>query len=63
MNSLLSVVTFLPLVGTALLVLLPRDEGGQHKAVALLTTLVTFFDRPCASSNASRTTRSISCSR
>jgi NADH-quinone oxidoreductase subunit M len=42
-NSLLSVVTFLPLVGTALLVLLPRDEGRQHKAVALLTTLVTFF--------------------
>jgi len=41
--KLLSVVTFLPLIGTALLALIPRDEGRQHKAVALLTTLVTFF--------------------
>ena len=41
--KLLSLVTFLPLIGTALLVLIPRDEGRQHKAVALLTTLVTFF--------------------
>ncbi len=41
--KLLSVVTFLPLIGTALLALIPRDEGRQHKAVTLLTTLVTFF--------------------
>jgi len=41
-NHLLSLVTFLPLVGAALLVLLPRDEGRQHKAVALVTSLVTF---------------------
>jgi NADH-quinone oxidoreductase subunit M len=41
--KLLSVVTFLPLIGTALLVLIPRDEARQHKSVALLTSLVTFF--------------------
>jgi NADH-quinone oxidoreductase subunit M len=40
--KLLSVVTFLPLIGTALLVLIPRDEARQHKATAFVTTLVTF---------------------
>jgi NADH-quinone oxidoreductase subunit M len=40
--KLLSVVTFLPLLGTALLALIPRGEARQHKAVALLTSLVTF---------------------
>jgi NADH-quinone oxidoreductase subunit M len=40
--KLLSVVTFLPLIGTALLVLIPRGENRQHKAVTLITSLVTF---------------------
>jgi NADH-quinone oxidoreductase subunit M len=41
--KLLSVVTFLPILGTLLLVLMPRDEARLHKAVALVTTLVTFL--------------------
>src|SRR5690242_19324205 len=40
--NLLTVVTFLPLLGAIALVLLPRDEPGQHRALALATTLVTF---------------------
>jgi NADH-quinone oxidoreductase subunit M len=42
-THLLSVVTFLPLLGTALLVLIPRDEARLQKAVALLTSLATFL--------------------
>jgi NADH-quinone oxidoreductase subunit M len=42
-NHLLSVVTFLPIIGTILLVLMPRDEGRLHKAVALVTSLITFL--------------------
>jgi NADH-quinone oxidoreductase subunit M len=41
--NLLSVVTFLPLVGTLLLVLLPRDEVRLHKSVAFVTALVTLL--------------------
>jgi NADH-quinone oxidoreductase subunit M len=40
--KLLSLVTFLPLIGTFLLVLIPKGEARQHKSVALLTSLVTF---------------------
>jgi NADH-quinone oxidoreductase subunit M len=40
--NLLTVVTFVPLVGAIALVLLPRDEPGQHRAVAFATTLLTF---------------------
>jgi NADH-quinone oxidoreductase subunit M len=41
--KLLSVVTFLPIIGTLLLVLIPRDEARQLKAITLVTTLATFF--------------------
>jgi NADH-quinone oxidoreductase subunit M len=40
--NLLTIVTFIPLFGAAALVLLPRDEPGQHRAIALATTLFTF---------------------
>ena len=40
-SSLLSLVIFLPLAGAVLVMLLPRGEGGQHKGVALCTSLVT----------------------
>ena len=40
-SFLLSLVIFLPLAGAVLVMLLPRGEGGQHKGVALVTSLVT----------------------
>ena len=40
---LLSVVLFLPLAGAVIVALLPRGEGNQHKGVAIITSLVTFF--------------------
>src|SRR5512133_1447649 len=40
--NLLTLITFLPLVGAIALVLVPRDEPGQHRAVAFATSLVTF---------------------
>jgi NADH-quinone oxidoreductase subunit M len=40
--NLLTVVTFVPLVGALALVLVPRDESAQHRALALVTSLVTF---------------------
>src|SRR5689334_2820153 len=40
--NLLTVVTFVPLVGAIALVLVPRDEPGQHRALAFATSLVTF---------------------
>ena len=42
-THLLSVVLFLPLAGAAIVAVLPRGEGNQHKAIALLTSLLTFF--------------------
>ncbi|HET9554181.1 MAG TPA: NADH-quinone oxidoreductase subunit M [Anaeromyxobacteraceae bacterium] len=39
--NLLSVVTFVPLAGAVLLALIPRDEARQHRALALVVTLVT----------------------
>jgi NADH-quinone oxidoreductase subunit M len=41
--NLLTVVTFLPLVGALALVLVPKDEAGQHRAVALSVSVLTFF--------------------
>ena len=41
-THLLTVVIFLPVAGAALCMLLPRSEGGQHKGVALLFSLLTF---------------------
>ncbi|WP_242393599.1 complex I subunit 4 family protein [Anaeromyxobacter oryzisoli] len=40
--NLLTVVTFVPLLGALGLVLLPRDEAGQHRVIAFITTLLTF---------------------
>jgi NADH-quinone oxidoreductase subunit M len=40
---LLTIVIFLPVMGAVLIALLPRGEGGQHKGVAFLVSLVTFF--------------------
>jgi NADH-quinone oxidoreductase subunit M len=42
MPTLLNVVVFLPLAGALLAVLLPRDEVGQHKALAFAVSLATF---------------------
>src|SRR5437868_3105180 len=42
-THLLSVITFLPLLGAVLVALLPRGEGGQHKGVAFLFSLLTFL--------------------
>jgi NADH-quinone oxidoreductase subunit M len=41
--NLLTVVTFLPLAGALALVLVPRDEKGQHRALALSVSLLTFL--------------------
>ncbi len=41
--NLLSVVTFLPAAGALALVLVPRDEARQHRALALVVSLATFF--------------------
>ena len=40
--NLLTAVIFLPLVGALALVLVPRDEVGQHRVVALCVSLATF---------------------
>jgi len=42
-SHLLSLVIFLPLAGAVVCAVLPRGEGGQHKAVALIASLATFF--------------------
>src|SRR5262245_15195876 len=39
---ILSVVTFLPVVGAALLMLLPREREGMQKTTALVTSIATF---------------------
>jgi NADH-quinone oxidoreductase subunit M len=41
--NLLTAVTFLPLLGALGLVLVPRDEAGQHRALALTVSLATFL--------------------
>src|SRR5438874_4238867 len=40
--NLLSLVIFFPLLGAVAIAFLPREEGGQHKGVALIASLVTF---------------------
>src|SRR5438105_1871708 len=40
--NLLSLVIFFPLLGAVAIAFLPRDEGGQHKGVALIASLITF---------------------
>ena len=42
-SHLLTLVIFLPVVGAALIALLPRGEGGQHKGVAFVFTLFTLL--------------------
>jgi NADH-quinone oxidoreductase subunit M len=39
--NLLTAVTFVPLAGALAALLLPRDEAGQHRALALVVSLVT----------------------
>jgi NADH-quinone oxidoreductase subunit M len=41
--NLLTVVTFLPALGALVLVLLPAGEARQHRATALVVSLVTFL--------------------
>jgi len=41
-SHLLTLVTFLPVLGAVLIALLPRGEGGQHKGIAFLFSLLTF---------------------
>ena len=40
-NWALPVVTFLPLAGALVMMLLPKEEEQLHKAIALLTSLAT----------------------
>ena len=42
-SHLLTLVTFLPVIGALLVALLPRGEGGQHKGIAFLFSLFTFL--------------------
>jgi len=41
-SHLLTLVTFLPVLGAMLIALLPSGEGGQHKGIAFLFSLLTF---------------------
>src|SRR5258705_1803594 len=41
-SHLLTLATFLPVAGALLVLVLPRGEGGQHKGVAFLFSLLTF---------------------
>ena len=43
MSNLLSVVTFLPLLGALFIAFLNKDAKGNARWVALWTTLITFF--------------------
>ncbi len=40
--GLLSIITFLPLIGALIVALMPKDRSKEIKAAALLTTVVTF---------------------
>ncbi len=42
MQTVLSLVVFLPLAGALVAALFPRDEANQHRTLALLTSLATF---------------------
>ena len=39
---LLTLVIFAPVLGAIVIAFLPREEGGQHKGVALIASLATF---------------------
>ena len=43
MSNILSVMTFLPIVGVLLLLFIPKGSNGVLRSVALITTLVTFL--------------------
>ena len=42
-SHLLTLVIFLPVLGAALVALLPRAEGAQHKGISFVFSLFTFF--------------------
>src|SRR6267378_1602947 len=42
-SHLLTLVIFLPVLGAVLIALVPRGEGGQHKGIAFLFSLLTFL--------------------
>jgi NADH-quinone oxidoreductase subunit M len=42
-QHLLTIVIFLPLAGAVLTALVPRGEGGQHKGISFIFSLITFF--------------------
>src|SRR2546421_6152638 len=41
-SHLLTLLIFAPILGAAIIAFLPRDEGGQHKGVALLASILAF---------------------
>src|SRR5437879_7667975 len=41
-SHLLTLVIFAPILGAVIIAFLPREEGGQHKGVALLASILTF---------------------
>ena len=43
MSNILSVITFLPVVGVLLLLFIPKGSNGVLRSVALTTTLITFL--------------------
>jgi NADH-quinone oxidoreductase subunit M len=43
MSNILSVITFLPIVGVLLLLFIPKGSNGVLRSVALTTTLITFL--------------------
>jgi len=43
MSNILSVITFLPIVGVLLLLFIPKESNGVLRSVALVTTLATFL--------------------
>lgn len=43
MSNILSVMTFLPIVGVLLLLFIPKGSNGALRSVALVTTVVTFI--------------------
>jgi len=43
MSNLLSLTTFLPVLGVLLLLFIPKDSKGTLRTVAFATTVVTFL--------------------
>ena len=43
MSNILSVMTFLPIVGVLLLLFIPKGSNGVLRSVTLITTLATFL--------------------